>query len=545
MSKINVEWKGNIYIELFPFNQKNYETCLITDPADPNYLGTFKEVKDKFFNYLQAKGRGEDVKSPISLQNLKSSPRAMQAIYRELGSKKDINFAYDNENSVILKLDTDIELKSGNLEGKLTSNSSVKSKMLDELFNTDPTTYYISYNGKTSGSFEYDRNFDLEYFNEELHDREIIPEDYSVYLEYSETSEKIFGEILNDKNECLQSFTFEPQESFLSRNYSIDIPLVPKNIYLCPLIKEITDQLYAYINDKDIDEMKQEQAYEKEHGNFYKAMLKEKAIFASDPYYNDPVLGEDSKPSFNCTLAMAAFFKSKELHQGTYYKYCDPDKISFKEFKNEAIHDGIAFCNLNKHTQDYAKELLLNCKKLYYRDDGPFRFHIMNINTSFLQDLDLLGRKNLSSMFDQVVESGKKNTSVSVDMSDNIKHYFDQDFEVFNMRDYGDEIGGSFIYRNLELEFDYKPDTCELSLYQFDYETEDPETGYYKQIELPPFLQNELVQDMLTDQIDLQVNNFIAENRYGSLDDMLKAAEEKTAKTVCSKTEKSKDDLEL
>ena len=169
----------------------------------------------------------------------------------------------------------------------------------------------------------------------------------------------------------------------------------------------------------------------------------------------------------------------------------------------------------------------------------------MNINTSFLQDLDLLGRKNLSSMFDQVVESGKKNTSVSVDMSDNIKHYFDQDFEVFNMRDYGDEIGGSFIYRNLELEFDYKPDTCELSLYQFDYETEDPETGYYKQIKLPPFLQNELVQDMIADQIDLQVNNFIAENRYGSLDEMLKAAEEKTAKTVCSKTEKSKDDLEL
>ena len=40
-------------------------------------------------------------------------------------------------------------------------------------------------------------------------------------------------------------------------------------------------------------------------------------------------------------------------------------------------------------------------------------------------------------------------------------------------------------------------------------------------------------------------DTFIAENRYGSLDEMLKAAESKATKGISSIREKSKDDLEL
>ena len=179
---------------------------------------------------------------------------------------------------------------------------------------------------------------------------------------------------------------------------------------------------------------------------------------------------------------------------------------------------------------------------IYDIDKNGFRIHLDIDKCDHFKKT--IGSKNLNNVFNKLVDSEKTSISVNVDMSDNIKHYLDQDFEVFNLKDYGDEIGGSFIYRNLEFEFDYNPSTEEINLMYFDYFIEDNETGYYKQLELPELMKNPAIQDMLVDQIDLQVNNFIAENRYGSLDDMLAAAEAKSKETI-SKETKVKDELEL
>ena len=67
-----ITWKGNVGVEFNSFTQKAYNEVLETDPASPNYVGPFKDIQAKYFEYLQAKGRGEDVNNPISIHNLKN-----------------------------------------------------------------------------------------------------------------------------------------------------------------------------------------------------------------------------------------------------------------------------------------------------------------------------------------------------------------------------------------------------------------------------------------------------------------------------------------
>ena len=245
----------------------------------------------------------------------------------------------------------------------------------------------------------------------------------------------------------------------------------------------------------------------------------------------------DTKP--DVTLYGCATFKAVEIHQTAYYRYCDPDKITFSDFKG---FQKFPLNVLNKRAIEEFKALLNFHPEIYDVKREHF-FAQLNVG-DYNHDTYAIGTKNLDKIIDKLIESGKMQNTVTLDMSENIKHYLDQDFTVFNMKDYGDEIGGSFIYRNLEFEFDYNHKTGELDLLYFDYKTEDPKTGYYKQLELPPLMKNPAIQDMLIDQIDLQVNNFIAENRYGSLDEMLAAAELKSKETI-SKETKSKDEMEL
>ena len=547
MSKINVEWKGNVYIELYPFNQKIYDFCLVTDPTDPNYVGDFKEVQKKFYEYLQAKGRGENVKSPITINNLKSGSEFTRTIFINSFHPKDIVLPYDSKNYATMSIDADIELKSGKFEGKLTYDSpiSIKNQILNELMYNDSSAFKIIPTGKTSGSFEYDRYINVESVNKQLKELDSFLFDcYSVYLEPSETSEIIFGEIRDENENCLQSFTFKPEESFLSYDQIKSIPSIFSSIRPHSITEEIINQLNAYIKDKDIDEFKQEQEYEREYGNFYKPIMETCSELCMDPF-NDTILAINRDPIFKYEINANACFKSKNINQATYYRYCNPDKISFKDFKDNASHNGIALCNLNKKAQEEAKNVFINSKTLFCCLQDPFIFSL-STNPSFtINDKSFLGRKNSETMINQLIDSDKASTSSTIDMTDNLKHYFDEDFEVFNLKDYGNEISGSFIYRNLEFEFDYNPSTEELNLFRFNYDVEDNKTGYYEELIVPPFLENKYVKNMLIDQIDLQVNNFIAENRYGSLDEMLKAAEEKSSKSISSRSEKSKDDLEL
>ena len=48
----NVEWDGDIYIELYPFTKRTYDLFLVGDSDKPGYLGNFNYVKEKYFNYL-------------------------------------------------------------------------------------------------------------------------------------------------------------------------------------------------------------------------------------------------------------------------------------------------------------------------------------------------------------------------------------------------------------------------------------------------------------------------------------------------------------
>ena len=511
-NKVNVEWEGNFYIELFPFTQKSYDEFLITDPSDPNYAGSFKELRPKYFEYLQAKGRGEDVKSPINILNTKEFSHHSRSDIDDY--LRPTRCLYGGKNAELeMYFLPDIKLKSDRTEGKLAYASpvAIKEEIRKEL-----------YIGNTAGSFTFDKSINLEEINKNLQREKWFPDDFEVYLEWSNRPNRLFAEIRDNKENCLVSFTYDISSSFLSRDIHIDRMLE----------NTIKNQINAYIQDFDYDEFKKEKSYSIINGNYYESKMQD-------------ILGEhnpmdwnfDAKP--DVTLYGCATFKAAEIHQTAYYRYCDPDKITFSDFKG---FQKFPLNVLNKRAIEEFKSLITFHPKIYDVKREHF-FAQLNVG-DYNHDTYAIGTKNLDKIIDKLIESGKMQNTVTLDMSENIKHYLDQDFTVFNMKDYGDEIGGFFIYRNLEFEFDYNHKTGELDLLYFDYKTEDPETGYYKQLELPPLMKNPAIQDMLIDQIDLQVNNFIAENRYGSLDEMLAAAELKSKETI-SKETKSKDEMEL
>ena len=516
MSKINVEWKGNIYIELFPFNQKNYETCLITDPADPNYLGTFKEVKDKFFNYLQAKGRGEDVKSPISINNLKK-PYNIEYYNYSFGNNKHREFL---NSKVYVDFISDINLdingfktKTDTFTREAITDTIKKSLMAD----------------KKSGSFELESPaLDFGEINDRYHSTRIIGSAFDLYLEQSSRVDKLFAEFQDTATgECLLSFE-------IKYNPANELPIDGYTVR-----EAVAEQYEAFIGDYDLEEKRIQDLKQKEEGNYYDYAISRDFTVSREEMEPDKYLPFNFNPVIQTDLTAYLQFKKKDLNLTTYHKYCNPEKISFKDFKDTDI---IPLSVLNKDSLDKAREEMRQDSYTYQNFSYPLHssFQIDRIEAPKLS----IGEKRFEKLVDDLVASEKVWIRPKLDMSENIKRCFDQDFEVFNLKDYGDEVGGSFIYRNLEFEFDYNIQSGELSLLYFDYSVEDPETGYYKQLDLPPLLQNEAVQDMLLDQIDLQVNTFIAENRYGSLDEMLAAAEFKSKGTI-SKETKSKDDLEM
>ena len=510
-NKVNVEWEGNLYVEITPFTFSAYNELLVTDPSAPNLFGSFLELQTKYFDYLEAKGRGEDVKSPITIFDTKEFFYHKRSDIDDFLTLSD-NFVYNRDSNYKMSFIPDIKLKSDKTEGHLTYNSPPKIK--DEIRKA-------LYDKKTSGSFEFDKEINIPELNKNLYDYYRFPIDYKVNLEWSNRADRLFAEILNDKDECVVTFTYDKKSSFLSCDINSDLDFK----------KEAAGQLNAYIKDIDFNDIRKAERYTQNHGNYLESKMKE----ATNP---DPMtwnFNNVSEVSLNAWLQL----KRYDINKTTYYKYCNPDKISFREFQAlEKIPLGI----LNNRTINEFKMMINKLDVIYDIDKNGFRIHLDIDKCDHFKKT--IGSKNLNNVFNKLVDSEKTSISVNVDMSDNIKHYLDQDFEVFNLKDYGDEIGGSFIYRNLEFEFDYNPSTEEINLMYFDYFIEDNETGYYKQLELPELMKNPAIQDMLVDQIDLQVNNFIAENRYGSLDDMLAAAEAKSKETI-SKETKVKDELEL
>lgn len=515
----NVEWEGNVYIELYPFTQKTYDTVLITDPADPNYVGSFKDLKKEYFDYLQAKGRGEDVKSPITVNNLQNKDDRVRAVtYGHNNEPSDTSY---NDGKTIITSDRAIHMKAGDLETTFDKSAScIQERVSIDLLN-----------GKTSGSFTYNELVLLT--DADLRDiqNHFFPSDYFVYMEPSPKTGSLFVEIQDkETRECLVSFNhkYNPLEMDVSNfgfhNYD-------------EIIIETDKRFKCFIEDKDFDEFQKEEAYEKENGNCYKYYL--------DKHENDlDIKITPITMSFDSWLK----FKKSELTQTNYYTLCDTDKISFKEFKEKKF---LPLNLLNKRTLNDVKNKILehnfsdyNNKMNSELERGSGTLFVYLYEPTPTLDLcnygEFLGKKNIAELFDKYVESGTSITSINI--SQNIKHYFDEDIAVFSCKDYGDTIEGNFIFRNTEFEFDYDAETSDITLHKFDYDIEDNETGYYKEEELPALLQNETIQDLIFDQIDLEVNNFIAEQRYGSLDDMLLAAEEKAGG---SKSIKSKDDLEL
>ena len=502
-----ISWEGNVYLEFDSFTQKAYNEVLDTDPASPNYVGPYKKVQEKYFEYLEAKGRGEDVKSPITIFNLKDSDYKDEYIRAYLGSfdkehiglKKDIAIKYIPD--IKLTIDEDYETKL-----RPNTTLGIKNPIRDSLKTN-----------KLFGSFEVDLNKELQENVKEMSDRLTkygTCEDCNFYVELTSKLDKAFFEITNNKDPNM----------FISETIQID-PTIKIND-----TSFFTERIVAYKNDIDFDEMKQQEKLERENGNFYKGKLLR--------CENKDPMAWNFNPKFEVSLTAHANFKSSDLNKTTYYKYCNPDKISFKDFK---WMKAIPISSLNERAiKEWKSHIIANNE---VKDDYPFRSH-MSFST-YDWNVSVIGEKNLLKLCDDLANAAEEfKVEKTIDMSDSIKYYFDQDFEVFNLKDYGDEIGGSFIYSNLEFEFDYNPKTEEINLMYFDYKIEDNETGYYKQLELPPLMKNPAIQDMLIDQIDLQVNNFIAENRYGSLDDMLAAAEMKSKGTIGKET-KSKDEMEL
>ena len=510
-----ITWEGTIGLEFSSFTQKTYDEVLDTDPSSPNYVGTFKEAKEKYFDYLQAKGRGEDVKNPFTIFNLKDRDYSDEYIRAYLGSR-DINLMGSN-NDIEVEFVPDI---------KINIDEKYESKL------NHSTDQFIKNNiriglkaEQTSGSFEFDIN---KQFQEEskaaietYKDPFSVYSDCNIYIEPSSKLDKVFIEVTNDKdpNMFISDIIKIDPTLGIAHNYSF-------NIYLQNMID-------AYTCDYDLDEITQKMQYEKENGNFYEGKLLR--CTGKDP------MNWNFNPEGTIQFSSWLEFKKADLHQTNYYRYCDPDKITFKEFKEKGKTLPVYFLNKDKlqewkdNTISPTGEMEKNCY--------PYGASL-NIDT-YDHNVKLIGEAALYELCDVLASNEALSVNATYDATDNIKYYFDQDFEVFNLKDYGNEIGGSFIYRNLEFEFDYDPQTEEIKLLHFDYSVEDDKTGYYKQIPLPELMKNPAIQEMLIDQIDLQVNTFIAENRYGSLDEMLKAAESKATKGISSRSEKSKDDLEM
>ena len=503
-----ITWKGNVGVEFNSFTQKAYNEVLETDPASPNYVGPFKDIQAKYFEYLQAKGRGEDVNNPISIHNLKNINHKNNFFEKEyLGTNiccQDKSTAYTLNSDIKLTVNDDYETKLvyNTVKGiKDLIKEAVKANI-------------------TSGSFEIDLKQEFQKNIKEETDKLSTYgtcENCNIYMELTSKLNKAFLEITNS----------EDPNMFISDIVEVD-PTLGKLPYTV-----FTERINAYKEDIDLEEAAKINIYEKENGNFYEGKLLR--CTGKDP------MNWNFSPICEMSFSSCLQFLKHDLNQTNYHRYCNPDKITFKEFKEKGTALPVYYLN---------KEKLQEWKKCIIGPDGDINKNIepyaasLNINT-YDHNVKIIGEKIFYELCDFLASEPALLVTATYDATDNIKHFFDQDFEVFNMKDYGDEIGGSFIYRNLEFEFDYNIKEGELNLLYFDYTIEDPETGYYKQLELPPLMKNPAIQEMLIDQIDLQVNNFIAENRYGSLDEMLKAAEEKSSKSISSRSEKSKDDLEL
>lgn len=503
-----ITWKGNVGVEFNSFTQKAYNEVLETDPASPNYVGPFKDIQAKYFEYLQAKGRGEDVNNPISIHNLKNINHKNNFFEKEyLGTNiccQDKSTAYTLNSDIKLTVNDDYETKLvyNTVKGiKDLIKEAVKANI-------------------TSGSFEIDLKQEFQKNIKEETDKLSTYgtcENCNIYMELTSKLNKAFLEITNS----------EDPNMFISDIVEVD-PTLGKLPYTV-----FTERINAYKEDIDLEEAAKINIYEKENGNFYEGKLLR--CTGKDP------MNWNFNPEGTIQFSSWLEFKKADLHQTNYYRYCDPDKITFKEFKEKGKTLPVYFLNKDKlqewkdNTISPTGEMEKNCY--------PYGASL-NIDT-YDHNVKLIGEAALYELCDVLASNEALSVNATYDATDNIKYYFDQDFEVFNLKDYGNEIGGSFIYRNLEFEFDYDPQTEEIKLLHFDYSVEDDKTGYYKQIPLPELMKNPAIQEMLIDQIDLQVNTFIAENRYGSLDEMLKAAESKATKGISSRSEKSKDDLEL
>lgn len=515
----NVEWEGDIYIELYPFTKRTYDLFLVGDSDKPGYLGNFNYVKEKYFNYLKAKGKGQDVKSPITIHNINSK---YQNDFLETYQDLDFASVYGKNGKdcgIRILSYHDIHIKSNEIESDYSSANEDIQKEIHECIKK----------GMNSGSFDYNEKIiydkeDLRKFNLKL--GESFSEKYNVYVEASPKINKLFLEIKDKTNDNLISFSHEynPLQFSLNNKHH--------------LLETISCHVRAYIQDKDFDEFQKEDTYIKENGTYYKEC------------FNDITNSKNSESKIISLLSHLPvelhydiYFNKSDINQTTYYKYCDTNKISFKDFKE--IRTDIPLGLLNKSTiEEIRKTALSNINKTMSFKNliGRYSFKLYANNFYKNRSASYIGAKAFNEIFDKLVESGEREIKTSIDMSQNTKHYFDEDIAIFNCKDYGDTIEGSFIFRNTEFEFDYDAETSDITLHKFDYDIEDNETGYYKEEELPVLLENPAIQELLFDQIDFEVNNFIAEQRYGSLDDMLLAAEEKAGG---SKSIKSKDDLEL
>ena len=512
---IDINWEGDIYIEINPFNQQSYEKILNTDYTHSDYVGSFKEVKEKYFDYLQAKGRGEDAKSPILLKNMKDT-HYKDYLKFDFGDCRNRSIS-NTEVSFI----PDINISVNGFKSTLSTDTRFDIKVpIGDAYKK----------GERKGSFELaNPSLDLEGINDYYHRNGYINDDFNIYIEQSRKPDVLFAEIQNkETGECLSSFEIK---------YEPTIDTVPYSTNIRNAIKE---QQEALLGDFDIEEKKSQELKELEEGNYYDYAARNDLTISPTEFTKDEYLPFNFNPIIEVDLTAYLQFKKKDLNQTNYYKYCDPDKISFKEFKNR---DLIPLSVLNKDSLNNIREQIKTSSYTYQYFKYPFNssFTINGIQAAKIA----IGEKRFEGLLDDLIESGRTGFRTYRDMTENIKRCLDQDFTVFNMKDYGNEVGGSFIYRNLEFEFDYNIQSGELNLLYFDYSVEDSETGYYKQLELPELMKNSAVQEMLIDQIDLQVNTFIAENRYGSLDEMLKAAESKATKDISSISEKSKDELEL
>ena len=246
-----ISWEGTINVEFDSFTQKAYNEVLDTDPASPNYVGTFKEAKEKYFDYLQAKGRGENVKNPFTIFNLKDRDYSDEYIRAYLGSG-DVNFMGSN-NDIKVGFVPDIKI---NIDEKYES----KLERGTALFIKDNIRIGLEAE-QASSSFEFDINKKLQERSEiamkEYKDPASIYHHYNVYIAPSSKLDKVFIEVTNDTDPNM----------FISDIIKIDPSLdIATNYSFNSYLQNMID---AYIKDKDFDEIAQKIQYEKENGNFY------------------------------------------------------------------------------------------------------------------------------------------------------------------------------------------------------------------------------------------------------------------------------------